>query len=88
MNIPLTLTVNHSHQSTTLLFRSNQLSDMFDRLLEPDFSIPFKTLTFFTAIFASVSTKQTERGDEMFLTMARRHCAQAADLESMKLLRS
>ena len=41
----------------------------------------------FTAIFASVSTKQTERGDEMFLTMARRHCAQAADLESMKLLR-
>ncbi|MBP7816330.1 MAG: phosphotransferase [Phenylobacterium sp.] len=41
----------------------------------------------FTAIFASVSTKQTERGDQMFLTMARRHCAQAADLESMKLLR-
>nr|QQZ50424.1 hypothetical protein JKL49_01890 [Phenylobacterium glaciei] len=41
----------------------------------------------FTAIFASVSTKQTDRGDEMFLTMARRHCAQAADLESMTLLR-
>ncbi|CAN5676902.1 hypothetical protein BH11PSE1_BH11PSE1_27590 [soil metagenome] len=41
----------------------------------------------FTAIFASVSTKQTDRGDQMFLTMARRHCAQAADLESMKMLR-
>jgi hypothetical protein len=41
----------------------------------------------FTAIFTSVSTKQTERGDEMFLTMARRHCAQAADLESMTMLR-
>ena len=41
----------------------------------------------FTAIFASVSTKQTERGDQMFLTMARRHCAQALDLDSMALLR-
>jgi len=41
----------------------------------------------FTAIFASVSTKQTARGDEMFLTMARRHCAQALDLGSMDMLR-
>ncbi|MES2340708.1 MAG: phosphotransferase [Pseudomonadota bacterium] len=41
----------------------------------------------FTAIFASVSTKQTDRGDQMFLTMARRHSAHALDLESMKLLR-
>lgn len=40
----------------------------------------------FTAIFASVSTKQTQRGDQMFLTMARRHAAQALDLESIAML--
>ena len=40
----------------------------------------------FTAIFASVVTKQTERGDAMFLTMARRHCAQALDLGSLDML--
>jgi hypothetical protein len=40
----------------------------------------------FTAIFASVGTKQTERGDAMFMTMARRHCAQALDLGSLEML--
>jgi hypothetical protein len=41
----------------------------------------------FTAIFASVGTKQTERGDAMFMTMARRHCAQALDLGSLEMLK-
>jgi hypothetical protein len=40
----------------------------------------------FTAIFASVGTKRTERGDAMFMAMARRHCAHAADLGSLELL--
>lgn len=40
----------------------------------------------FTAIFASVGTKRTERGDEMFMTMARRHCAHALDLGALDLL--
>ena len=42
----------------------------------------------FTAIFASVGTKQTERGDAMFMTMARRHCAQALDLGSLEMLKA
>lgn len=42
----------------------------------------------FTAIFASVGTKRTPRGDEMFMTMARRHCAQAIDLDALRLLES
>lgn len=41
----------------------------------------------FTAIFASVVTGRTERGDQMFMTMARRHCQHAIDLESLKALR-
>ena len=40
----------------------------------------------FTAIFASVGTVRTARGDEMFMTMARRHCQHAMDLESLKAL--
>lgn len=40
----------------------------------------------FTAIFASVGTKRTDRGDDMFMTMARRHCAHALDLEALDLL--
>lgn len=40
----------------------------------------------FTAIFASVATKRTPRGDEMFLTMARRHAQQVADLDTLRLL--
>jgi hypothetical protein len=40
----------------------------------------------FTAIFASVGTQRTPRGDEMFMAMARRHCAQALDLEALELL--
>lgn len=40
----------------------------------------------FTAIFASVSTERTTRGDDMFLTMARRHCAQAMDLDAFSRL--
>lgn len=42
----------------------------------------------FTAIFASVGTVRTERGDQMFLTMARRHCEHAMDLDSLALLDS
>lgn len=41
----------------------------------------------FTSIFASVGTVRTERGDQMFMTMARRHCQHAIDLESLKALR-
>ncbi len=33
------------------------------------------------AIGAAVMVGQTDRGDEMFLTMARRHAAHALDLE-------
>jgi hypothetical protein len=40
----------------------------------------------YTAVFASVATKRTERGDDMFLTMARRHAAQAVDLDTLGLL--
>lgn len=40
----------------------------------------------FTSIFASVGTVRTERGDQMFMTMARRHCQHAIDLESLKAL--
>lgn len=42
----------------------------------------------FTAIFASVGTVRTERGDQMFMTMARRHCQHAIDLESLRVLAS
>ncbi|MCC6921135.1 MAG: phosphotransferase [Alphaproteobacteria bacterium] len=42
----------------------------------------------FTAIFASVVTGRTERGDQMFMTMARRHCQHSIDLESLKALRA
>jgi hypothetical protein len=38
-----------------------------------------------TAIFASASTKRTERGDQMFLAMARGGCAQAIDAEALAL---
>jgi hypothetical protein len=40
----------------------------------------------FTAIFASVITGRTERGDRMFMTMARRHCQHSIDLESLAAL--
>jgi hypothetical protein len=40
----------------------------------------------FTAIFASVVTGRTERGDKMFMTMARRHCQHSMDLESLAAL--
>jgi hypothetical protein len=40
----------------------------------------------FTSVFASVGTVRTERGDQMFMTMARRHCQHAIDLESLKVL--
>ena len=36
-----------------------------------------------TAIFASASTKRTERGDAMFLAMARGGCAQAIDTDAL-----
>jgi hypothetical protein len=40
----------------------------------------------FTAVFASVNTKQTPRGDDMFLTMARGACAQAIDHDALGAL--
>lgn len=43
MNIPFTISLGNDY---TVLVVSNSLRDMFDRLLEPDFSIPFKTITF------------------------------------------
>ena len=38
-----------------------------------------------TAVFASASTKRTERGDAMFLAMARGGCAQAIDCDALAL---
>lgn len=43
MNIPFTVSLENDY---TVLVVSNSMRDMFDRLLEPDFSIPFKTITF------------------------------------------
>ena len=40
----------------------------------------------FTAIFASVGTVRTPRGDQMFMTMARRHCQHAIEQDSLKAL--
>lgn len=40
------------------------------------------------AFAAAMIVKQTERGDEMFLTMLRRHCAQVRDNNSLELLKS
>lgn len=40
------------------------------------------------AFAAAMLVKQTERGDEMFLTMLRRHCAQVRDNNSLDLLRT
>jgi hypothetical protein len=40
----------------------------------------------FTSIFASVGTVRTPRGDEMFMTMARRHCQHAIEQESLTAL--
>ena len=39
-----------------------------------------------TAVFASASTKRTERGDAMFLAMARGGCAQAIDCDAFALV--
>jgi len=41
---------------------------------------------FLIAVAASMVVVQTERGDEMFLTMARRHGAQILDLDATKFL--
>src|SRR5262249_41502040 len=41
---------------------------------------------FLMAIGASMMVVQTSRGDEMFLTMIRRHGAQIADLDAVALL--
>ena len=38
------------------------------------------------AIVASFLVRQTDRGDEMFMTMASRHAHQALDLDSESLL--
>lgn len=43
---------------------------------------------FLMAVAASMVVVQTERGDEMFLTMARRHGAQILDLEATEFLTS
>lgn len=39
------------------------------------------------AVGASMLVKRTDRGDEMFLTNARRHAAHALDLEAMEIVR-
>ena len=43
-------------------------------------------LGFFTAVNASVNVKRTDRGDEMFLTMARRHGEQILDNATLELI--
>lgn len=40
------------------------------------------------AFAAAMLVKQTERGDEMFLTMLRRHCAQVRDNDALDLLQA
>lgn len=40
----------------------------------------------FTSVFASVVTGRTERGDQMFMAMARRHCQHSMDLGSLAAL--
>ncbi|MFN4186063.1 MAG: phosphotransferase [Hyphomonas sp.] len=40
------------------------------------------------AFGAAMIVKQTERGDEMFLTMLRRHCAQVRDNNALELLKT
>jgi len=40
------------------------------------------------AVGASMMVERTARGDEMFLTMARRHAAQIVDLASHELIRA
>ncbi len=40
------------------------------------------------AFAAAMLVKQTERGDDMFLTMLRRHCAQIRDNNSLELLKT
>lgn len=47
MNVPFTL---QTESEKDILIVSNSMRNMFDRLLEPDFSIPFKTITFTLAI--------------------------------------
>lgn len=42
---------------------------------------------FVMAVIASMLVKQTERGDAMFLAMAKRHAQQASDLETLSLLK-
>ena len=37
-------------------------------------------------IIAAMVVRQTERGDEMFATMARRHARHALDLDALSLL--
>ena len=38
------------------------------------------------AVVASTLVRRTDRGDEMFITMADRHARQALDLDSLELL--
>ena len=42
---------------------------------------------FIMAVIASMLVKQTERGDAMFLAMAKRHAQQASDLDTLSLLK-
>lgn len=42
---------------------------------------------FVMAVIASMLVKQTERGDAMFLAMAKRHAQQVSDLEALSLLK-
>lgn len=42
---------------------------------------------FIMAVIASMLVKQTERGDAMFLAMAKRHAQQVSDLEALSLLK-
>ena len=49
-------------------------------------SSPCRVLGFFTAVNASVNVKRTDRGDEMFLTMARRHGDQIRSNGTLELI--
>lgn len=73
--------MRHYHEA----LRAGGITDYdFDRCWR-DYQVQ-AVLGFFTAVNASVNVKRTDRGDEMFLTMARRHGEQILDNATLELI--
>lgn len=72
------------------------LLDAYHQALGPDATISFEDVrdgvrrqTFFgvmMAIISSMLVEQTERGDEMFMTMLQRHCEHVIDVNALSIL--